>query len=145
MQKNGEPKRLEDFAGYNLRRASNVVLSDFADMFAGSGVRPTSFSVACVIDEQPGTTSAEICRILGLQRANIVALLAELDALGTIRRVDDENDKRSQRLYLTDRGEVDLAAWRAMAASHETRALSRLSDDEQAQLVDMLRRIWRDA
>lgn len=136
--------RLDDLVGYNLRRASALMLSDFGAMFAGTSLRPTSFSVACVIEEQPGMTSAEICRILGLQRANIVTLLAELDSADVIRRVDDADDKRIQRLYLNEERRGDLRIWRAMAGEHEERVLKRLSADERDALLAMLRRIWRD-
>jgi len=39
-------------------------------------------SVLSVMIENPGITSAEICRMLGMQRANIVSILAELEARG---------------------------------------------------------------
>jgi len=136
--------RLDDLIGYNLRRASALMMSDFGDMFAKTFLRPTSFSVACVIDEQPGITSAEICRLLGLQRANIVALLAELDEHDIILRRDDEEDKRIQRLYLNPERRSELASWRGMAAQHEERMLARLSAQERSLFLDMLRRIWRE-
>jgi DNA-binding MarR family transcriptional regulator len=136
--------KLNDLIGYNMRRASTAMLNDFGAMFAKTAIRPTSFSVACVIEEQPGITSAEICRFLGLQRANIVTLLADLENLGAIRRVDDEEDRRSQQLYLSESGGRDLATWRQMAVRHEARSLSALSTNERKTLLDMLRRIWRD-
>jgi DNA-binding MarR family transcriptional regulator len=136
--------RLDDLIGYNLRRASALMLSDFGDMFSGTFVRPTSFSVACVIDEQPGITSAEICRLLGLQRANIVALLTELDEHDIIRRRDDDEDKRIQRLYLNPEARDELDDWRAMATRHEERMLARLSSEERVLFLGMLRRIWRE-
>ena len=136
--------KLDDLIGYNLRRASTLMLSDFSAMFSDTFLRPTSFSIACVIDEQPGITSAEICRIVGLQRANIVTLLAELDTAHIIRRVDDADDKRIQRLYLNERKKADLRAWREMAERHEDRMLNRLTDQERAVLLGMLKKIWRD-
>jgi DNA-binding MarR family transcriptional regulator len=141
---NDRPDKLDDLIGYNMRRASAFMLADFGDMFADTVLRPTSFSVACVIDEQPGITSAEICRILGLQRANIVTLLAELESVAAIRRIDDEEDRRIQRLYLSDSGKADLGKWRDMARQHEDRVLKRLTSDERAELLDMLRRVWRN-
>jgi DNA-binding MarR family transcriptional regulator len=136
-------QRLEELVGYNLRRASALMMSDFSAMFADTFVRPTSFSVACIIDEQPGITSAEICRILGLQRANIVTLLAELEAANAIRRVDDADDKRIQRLYMSESGKENLLTWRQMAGHHEDRVLKRLTAGERAQLMELLNKIWR--
>lgn len=144
MDDNPPTEKLDDLIGYNLRRASAAMLSDFAAMFADTFLRPTSFSVACVIAEQPGITSAEICRILGLQRANIVTLLAELDAADVVRRVDDESDRRIQRLYLNADRQEDLRHWRQMADRHEARMLGGLSQEEQAALLTMLGKIWRE-
>ncbi|MDB5550312.1 MAG: MarR family transcriptional regulator [Rhizobium sp.] len=135
-------RRLEDFAGYHLRRASALNMQDITNALAAVGQRPSGFSVACIINEQPGITSADICRALGLQRANIVALLEELSGAGYISRVDDEKDKRVQRLYLTDAGYEALETWQEIALGHEDRVLAKLTPSERELLRELLIKIW---
>lgn len=135
-------RRLADFTGYHLRRASALNMQDITNALAAVGQRPSGFSVACIINEQPGITSADICRALGLQRANIVPLLEELSAAGYISRIDDEKDKRVQRLYLTDTGYESLETWHEIALSHEDRVLSKLTSPERELLRELLIKIW---
>ena len=108
----------------------------------GVFAKQISWRFACIINEQPGRTSAEICRILGLQRANIVPLLDDLSSAGLIHRVEDENDKRIQRLYLTDAGYDVLETWHEIALSHEDRVMAKLSLSERQTLRDLLIKIW---
>ncbi|MBA5804389.1 MULTISPECIES: MarR family winged helix-turn-helix transcriptional regulator [Rhizobium] len=136
------PQQLEDYVGYHLRRASALNMQDITNALATVGQRPSGFSVACIINEQPGITSAEICRMLGLQRANIVPLLDELSGPGYISRVDDERDKRVQRLYLTDAGYEALETWHDIVFSHEERVLANLSPSERDLLRELLAKIW---
>lgn len=136
------PRQLEDFVGYHLRRASALNMQDISNALATVGQRPSGFSVACIINEQPGITSAEICRMLGLQRANIVPLLDELSGPGYIGRVDDEKDRRVQRLYLTDAGYEALETWHEVVLSHEDRVLAKLSPSERELLRELLVKIW---
>lgn len=134
--------QLEDLVGYHLRRASALNMQDITNALATVGQRPSGFSVACIINEQPGITSAEICRMLGLQRANIVPLLDELSGPGYISRVDDERDKRVQRLYLTDAGYEALETWHDIVLRHEERVLAKLSPSERDSLRELLVKIW---
>src|ERR1700759_1225715 len=103
--------RLEDLLGYPLRRASTLDMNDFIAHFTDVSLRPVPFSVLCTIDEEPGTTAADICRKLSLQQANIVHVLAEIEADGLIERRADADDQRIQRLFLTRIGRDSLAGW----------------------------------
>lgn len=133
---------IEGFLGYQVRRASVVIMNDFIETFAELPVRPVSFSVASVIDDRPGVSSAEICRILGLQRANIVSVLEKLQSEGFVRRTEAPSDMRVQRLYLTEAGVDALRSWKARAMEHENRIFARLDRDERKQLDSLLRKIW---
>lgn len=135
--------RLEDLLGYHLRRASMLDMNDFVTHFADVPLRPVPFSVLCVIGEQPGVTAAEICRQLQLQRANIVALLAEIEAGGLIERRADDGDQRIQRLALTATGRDSLAVWRRRVRQREERLFHRLTPAERAALRRLLAKVWQ--
>lgn len=137
--------RLEDLVGYHLRRASVADMNDFVRCFRAEGLRPIPFSVLCAIDEQPGTTSAEICRILGLQRANIVSILAEFDERGLIERHSDPNDQRIQRLSLSAEAKSLLPCWRARVVEREEKLFHTLTAGERRTLCELLARVWKGA
>ena len=130
-------EQLDELIGYHLRRASAFDVNDFVVHFSDVGLRPVPFSVLCMIAERPGATAADLCRILILQRANIVQLLADLEEAKLIERRTDK------RLFLSKTGTSSLASWKQRVAAREKRLFGALSADERAQLLRLLRKIWK--
>lgn len=135
-------ERLEDLVGYHLRRVSLIDMNSFINHFADDNLRPIPFSILCLIDENPGCSAADIGRMLNLQRANMVHLLAELDDDNLIERRVEEGDKRKQSLFLTAHGATRLAEWRRRVHQHESELLCRLTVAERATLLRLLAKIW---
>jgi DNA-binding MarR family transcriptional regulator len=135
-------ERLEDLVGYHLRRVSLIDMNGFIDHFADENLRPVPFSILCLIDERPGLSAADIGRMLNLQRANLVHLLADLDEDNLIERRSEEGDKRKQSLFLTAHGAGKLADWRRRVRDHENHLLRRLTAAERASLLRILAKIW---
>jgi DNA-binding MarR family transcriptional regulator len=130
--------------GYQLRRASAFALNDFAIEFSDASLRPVTYGMLALIDENPGIRAAELCRILGMKSANMVPLLTELEACGLVERDEHAEDKRVQVLHLTKAARQAMPAWRQRVRRHEDRFLQRLSRKERATLLRLLRRIWMD-
>ncbi|RWR29158.1 MarR family transcriptional regulator [Sinirhodobacter populi] len=139
-----EALRLSDLIGYHLRRASVFDLNGAVAALEPTGLRTVPMSVLLAIVEEPGITAADICRALGIQRANIVSILTDLDKRGLFLREADPSDSRVQRLHPTPRGREEAARALALIAAHEEKLLSRLSLAERADLRRLLSRIWQD-
>lgn len=137
-------RRLEDLIGYHLRRASVFDLQGAAAALAPANTRTVPMSVLLSIVEAPGISSAAICRALGMQRANIVSILAELEERGLFLRETDAADQRIQRLFPSRRGQEDALRWLELIAEHERNMLCRLSRDEQNELRRLLAKIWQE-
>jgi DNA-binding MarR family transcriptional regulator len=135
---------LDQMPGYQLRRAAAFSLNDFVSEFADVPLRQVSFGMLALIEERDGISSAELGRVLGMQRANLVPLIAELEERGLIERRDHPNDKRIQVLFLTPAAKKEMPGWRQRVRLHENRVLSRLTKSEKATLVRLLNRIWTD-
>jgi DNA-binding MarR family transcriptional regulator len=135
--------RLVDLVGYHLRRASVFDLQGAVSALEPANTRPVPMSVLLSIVEMPGISSADICRALGMQRANIVSILADLEERGLFLREADSSDQRIQRLFPTRRGEEEAARWLALIADHECSMLCRLSAAEQRELRRLLAKIWQ--
>lgn len=136
--------RLDELLGYHLRRASVFDLQGAVSALERANTRPVPMSVLLSIIETPGISSAEICRALGMQRANIVPILAELEERGLFLREVDESDQRIQRLFPTRRGETAAAEWLALVSEHERSMLRRLTVEEQTELRRLLAKIWQE-
>ncbi|CDM57577.1 MULTISPECIES: MarR family winged helix-turn-helix transcriptional regulator [Rhizobium] len=140
-----EKSALLSLVGYHLRRASVFDLNGAVETLAQVDARPIGLSVLLCMVETPGLTSAEICRILGMQRANIVQFLADLEAKGLFTREAEATDQRVQRLFPTQAGKDAAADWLRRLNEHEDRMLERLNADERAELRRLLGKIWMNA
>ncbi|REG45934.1 MarR family transcriptional regulator [Paracoccus versutus] len=138
------PRQLRDLVGYHLKRASALDLHGANAALEASGLRTVQMSVLLTITEQPGISSADICRVLRMQRANIVPVLADLESRGLFLRETDPNDSRIQRLFPTGKGRDEASHMLGLVATHEDRMLARLTPAERDDLRRMLALIWKE-
>lgn len=143
-QQSDVPEKLSDLVGYHLKRASAVDLHGANAALAETGLRTVPMSVLLAVVENSGTSSADICRCLQMQRANIAPILANLEARDLIKRLPDPNDNRIQRLVATTKGCIEARRMLALAANHERFMLQRLTPAEQNELRRLLALIWKD-
>ena len=97
---------LSGYVGYALRRAQGVIFADFNHSLAELGLRPGQFAVLMLIDRNPGTSQSSVSAALGIQKANFVATIADLEKRGLVRRKKSSTDGRTYSLGLTPRGRM---------------------------------------
>lgn len=132
---------LQDLLGYRLRRAQLAVFQDFLTVMKDFDLRPAQFSVLAIINSNPGLKQSRVSEALGINRANFVALLDELEQRKLARRAPAPDDRRSNALYLTPKGETFLKdAYRRLLSHHEKRVDALLGPDK-AQLLALLERL----
>ncbi|WP_187968141.1 MarR family winged helix-turn-helix transcriptional regulator [Aquibium microcysteis] len=128
--------------GYKLRRAQLYVFQDFIETFARMKLRPAEFSVLAIIAETPGLKQSEIAEMLGVKRANFVALMDNLEKRGLAERRKAQTDRRSHSVHLTDEGARFVRRMTAMWAEHENRLIERLGGAaERDRLIELLDRL----
>src|ERR1700733_4069221 len=112
---------LDSHVGYMLRRAQLAVFGDFIACQGGAVTRPGQFSILAVIDRNPGLSESRVCAALGIKRANLVAVIDELETLGLVRRDASAKDRRSNHLHLTPAGQRALRSALDGQEEHEAR------------------------
>lgn len=132
---------LDQLLGYQLRRASFAMLSDLSAGISKLDLRITEMSVLMVIDANPDITQSDIGRVLGIQRANMVPLVTQLERRMLIGR--GETRGRAQALRLTADGTVLVQRCRETIAEHEARYVKLFTAGERERLLRCLPRIWQ--
>src|SRR5258708_12949864 len=94
---------LSGYVGYALRRAQGVIFADFNHTLSELDLRPAQFAVLVMIDQNPGTSQSSVSAALGIQKANFVAIIADLEKPGLVRRRKSHSDRRTYSLPLTPR------------------------------------------
>jgi DNA-binding MarR family transcriptional regulator len=134
---------LNGLIGYALRRAQLAIFADFNQAMASLNLRPSQFAVLILIDQNPGTSQSSVSDALGIQKANFVAIIAELANRGLVRRRRSETDGRTYALGLTPRGRALLEAAAKLQAAHEARVIAQIGVEGRAQLLSLLERVAR--
>jgi DNA-binding MarR family transcriptional regulator len=132
---------LTDYLGYSLRRAQMSAVAEFLEAFKEIELRPTQFAVLILINENPGVRQTEVCDALGIQKANFVPLLNELERRGLALRKSVAADRRSSALHLTPLGNVTLQRARTIHDAYESRFVTRLGRRGRDQLLALLNKV----
>ncbi|OAN62798.1 hypothetical protein A7X12_21710 [Sphingomonas sp. TDK1] len=134
---------LAPLVGYHLRRALSAFTADFTAAMDGTGLRQVPLAVLAIVQANPGINQGAAGRMLGIKRANMVALINDLVDKQLIERVVDSSDRRAFSLTLTQAGERAMADAIARIQAHERRMLSDMTEEERGLLLDLLSRIER--
>lgn len=93
---------LESRLGYQLRRASAVMMADLSRELADLDLRPAEVTTLLVIAENPDCSQTEVGQALAIKRANMVPIISRLMERGLVDR--RRLDGRSHALTLTQEG-----------------------------------------
>jgi DNA-binding MarR family transcriptional regulator len=130
-----------ELVGYNLKRSYLVVRNAAQDVLEPLELRVVSMTALSLIVDNPGIAPSQIADALQMERPNIVVIIDDLETRQLISRARSKEDRRRFALTATVRGRRLRDQAQAAVAKAEYRALGALSDEEIAQLLDLLRRI----
>ena len=132
---------LSGYVGYALRRAQGVIFADFNQTLVSLELRPGQFAVLLLIDQNPGTSQSHVSVALGVQKANFVATIADLEMRGLVRRQKSASDGRTYSLGLTSRGRALLQRAAELQSHHEKRVIAQIGTEGRLQLLSLLERL----
>ena len=127
---------LANLPGYALRRAANAMMSELAGRLARIDMRISDASVLLLITDRTDMTSSDIGKMLDIQRANMVPLLARLESAGLIRRVPI--DRKSQAIVLTDAGRQRMREVQDITSRFEDDLMARIPAQHRPHFVPAL-------
>ena len=129
---------LRELIGYALRRAQGAVHADLHESLASLELRPLHYTLMLMVAENPGARQSGVCDALGLQKANCVPTMSELERRGLILRRKSSTDARSYELHLTAKGKRILQRAGEIQSSHEKRLVERIGIEGRQQLLALL-------
>ncbi len=136
---------LPGLMGYMLRQSQLLVYQDFHHAVAAENIRPPQCSIMEIVGRNPGLRPSDVSTALSISRANLVRLLADLEARGWIARRDDKHDGRAHSLHLSRAGMVKLARLHELIVPHEDRLAARLGVNGRHELLKLLTALITDS
>lgn len=98
----------------------------------------------CYVQAHPGCSQREMAQDAGVTAASIAASFKRMENAGLIRRRSDTADLRCNRVYITPKGEEELACCLAAMQALNARMLDGLSEEEIALLCRCMDKINRN-
>ncbi|MNE54337.1 Transcriptional repressor MprA [compost metagenome] len=118
------------------------MVQDFNDSLTEIGLRPADFSVLIVVANNTDLKQSDVAEALGIQRANFVAIIDNLEAKGLLARRKSDTDRRVHFLDMTSYGHEMLSNLSEIWKHNEDQLISRLGGEKaRNQLISLLRRI----
>ena len=120
-----------------LRLLGNTLLIE-----AGRDITVDQWGILNLLWELDGQTPVELARRADKDKPNVTRLLKILEDKGLVYRLPDPEDRRSQRIHLTEAGAALREPLLDVGTDCLQRACQGLSAQDVAQLKDLLNRVY---
>ncbi len=132
---------IEESLGYIVNYAARAFAREISQRIAAHGASRGQWSVLMFLWAQEGQTQRELSRQVAIEDATMVRTIDRMERDGLVRRERNPQDRRQIKIFLTEKGWAlrDTLVPEAIAGNQS--ALRGLSEDEQRQLLDLLRRV----
>lgn len=127
--------------GYLVSRLGHYATRRFGERMAGLGLTSRMWGALNVIEADDGITQQQLGRAIGMDPSSMVATIDELESLRFVQRLPHPSDRRAHALHVTDKGRDALARGRRLSRAAQDELLAPLSDEERAQLHELLLRL----
>jgi DNA-binding MarR family transcriptional regulator len=135
---NEDPRGWEVKVWITLARVYTRLERRQAQALAAHGLSVPQFDVLATLWHGEGITQQELAERLLVTKGNVVGLLDRVSAAGWVERRPDPEDRRANRLYLTDAGRALVCAAIPCQSGDIRRAFGRLSEEDLRRMHRIL-------
>lgn len=130
--------------GYMLTSVRTRMLQEMDACLNPHGLTGAQFTILRRIAEGAANTAAELCRLLQYDTGSMTRMLDRLEEKGVITRQRSPDDRRVVNIQLTPIGAEQYPKLRDEVRGTINQMFAVLSDDELAQLRELLLRLARN-
>jgi DNA-binding MarR family transcriptional regulator len=137
----GLPEALATSQTFLLKRLAYAAKERSMKAYEELGLHPYHYAILLLLDDGSHETQGSIADALGYDRGQLVGLLDELEEHGLVERRRDPDDRRRHIVRMTSDGAKMLRRLRALARKNEDDFLDPLSEEQRADLLELLQRL----
>src|SRR3954452_6788707 len=127
--------------GLQLTRAARTVSQAFERAMAEAGGSAATWQVLLLVRSQQWSKQSQMAEAMGITPATLTHHFNALEKQGLVRRWREADNRRAQRVELTERGAELFDRLREVALAHDARLRAGLSGEEVEQLSGLLDRL----
>jgi DNA-binding MarR family transcriptional regulator len=131
----------EQSAGFLANHMARLFARGLAERIRPLGLAPAQFMTLLALWEEDGLTQGDLFRRLDVEQATMANTLTRMERDGLIERRPHPEDGRAQVVRLTAKGRSLREPATDAAGTVNASALAGLSDKEEAQFLDLMRRV----
>jgi MarR family transcriptional regulator, lower aerobic nicotinate degradation pathway regulator len=135
------PERLWSLPSWLVSRTALHAGRIVGERLAAAGVKRKHFAVLVTLAEGGPASQAALGRRLALDRSDLHAVVADLEAGGLVDRRRDPDDARRNLVRLTPKGRAALKRLDARVQEAQDELLAPLSEAERGRLAELLTRV----
>jgi MarR family transcriptional regulator, lower aerobic nicotinate degradation pathway regulator len=136
-----EPFRLDDQIGHLLRQAYRTASAHLAQRLAAHNLKPQQFATLARLRELGATSQNFLGEAVGMERANIHAMVERLRKKGLVDTRADPGDARRRLVELTGDGRTLVETLIPLDLESTEDALAPLNENERKTLYRLLRQL----
>jgi len=133
-----DPRGLPLQAWVRVIRARELIGRRLERVFARHGLTTAQFDVLATLQHGDGITQQELSERLLVTKGNVCGLIDRAEAAGWVERRPDPEDRRANRLYMTEQGRERLAETLPDHHAVIEQVLGRLGRGKLQSLQDLL-------
>lgn len=134
-------ENLQQNFGFLLSDSARLLRRNFDRRAKTLALNRAQWSVLARLARNEGVKQTVLADILEVSPITLARQIDRLEAGGWVKRQPDPQDRRANRLYLTDNAGPVLEALKSRANESREEALEGLSDEERDALVHLLARV----
>ncbi len=132
---------LEDYIGIMIHQTDLSLTQYVKHKLAPFGITPEQNLIMMLLWREDGLSQHDITQLLGKDKTNVARMLYSLESKNFIYRTDCPDDRRSLRVYLTDKGKQLKLEVKPIAESFSALVTQGISDEELALMRRLLNTI----
>lgn len=127
--------------GFLIRRLHQIHTALFNEECGQEGITPVMYSVLSVLEKSGPIDQTTLAQSVAIDKTNMADILERLRKNGLVRRRISTKDRRVRLTALTDKGTELLDRVDAKAERAHVRTLGGLSNNEQAAIMALMKKI----
>jgi len=136
------PESLETSVGFLITKAARSVKRELDERLTAYKVTSTQFITLSVLWEGDGITLTELGRSLYFDNPTMTGIIDRLERDGLVERQRDTEDRRSVKVFLTNKGKRLQNKLTPIANEVNQIALKTFSKKEKMNILSIFTQIW---
>ncbi|QHW29661.1 MarR family transcriptional regulator [Paenibacillus rhizovicinus] len=133
---------LFDLTGFLMHRTDMKLTNFFVKKLKQYEVTPEQWGIISVLDGDRAMTQKEIAEAIDRDQSTVVRMIASLEKKGIVKRLQNNDDKRSHNLFLSAKGmQLKTRLIPVVQEAHDDLTRN-IEPDELAQLHETLHKLY---